>query len=114
MLNYGKPQILEVFKNTLPSCLYWVLFPIKKLRQAVDLAKGILTKERLNRQLSGKGTGTPSFLTMKEKNEQSHNMVVFNESNVIGTEIDKLICMLGKLSVRQSKPFEPKVYQGRG
>ena len=45
MLNYSKPQILEVFKNTLPLCLYWVLFPIKNQRQAVETAKMILHKK---------------------------------------------------------------------
>ena len=28
LLGYGEPQVLEVFKNTLPTRLYWVLFPI--------------------------------------------------------------------------------------
>ena len=51
LLEYGEPQILEVFKNTLPTKLYWVLFPIKNLRQAVDTAKSILTKEKLDKQL---------------------------------------------------------------
>ena len=45
LLGYGEPQILEVFKNTLPTKLYWILFPIEDLRQAVDMAKRILTKE---------------------------------------------------------------------
>ena len=40
-----KPQILEVFKNTLPNRLYWVLFPIDDLRLAVETVKWILTKE---------------------------------------------------------------------
>ena len=48
MLYYGEPQILEAFKNTLPSCLYWVLFPIENPRQAVETAKRILTKEKLD------------------------------------------------------------------
>ena len=39
LLGYGEPQILKVFKNTLPTKLYWVLFPIEDLRQAVDTAK---------------------------------------------------------------------------
>ena len=42
-LGYGEPQILEVFKNTLPTKLYWILFSIKDLRQAVETAKRILT-----------------------------------------------------------------------
>ena len=32
ILGYGELQILEVFKNTLPTKLYWVLFPIDNLR----------------------------------------------------------------------------------
>ena len=47
LLGYGEPQILEVFKNTLPTKLYWILFPIEDLRQAVDTAKRILTKENI-------------------------------------------------------------------
>ena len=39
LLGYGEPHILEVFKNTLLTKLYWILFPIKDLRQAVDMAK---------------------------------------------------------------------------
>ena len=50
-----------MFKNTLPSCLYWVLFPIENLRQTLETAKKILTKEKLDRQLAGKSTGAPAF-----------------------------------------------------
>ena len=35
LLGYGEPQILEVFKNTLPTKLYWILFAIEDLRQVV-------------------------------------------------------------------------------
>ena len=48
LLGYGELQILEVFKNTLPRKLYWILFPINDLRQAVETAKRILTKENLD------------------------------------------------------------------
>ena len=46
LLGYGKPRILEAFKNTLPTILYWILFPIEDLRQVVETAKRILTKEK--------------------------------------------------------------------
>ena len=60
LLNYGEPQILELFKNTLPSKLYWILFSINNLRDAVDAAKRVLAKEKIDRQLSGEsGTTTP-------------------------------------------------------
>ena len=38
LLGYGYPQVLEVFKNTLPMRLYWVLFPIEDFRLAVETA----------------------------------------------------------------------------
>ena len=47
LLGYGKPQVLEVYKNTLPSSLYWVLPPIGDLRQAEETGKRILTKEKI-------------------------------------------------------------------
>ena len=65
LLGYGEPQILEVFKNTLPTKLYWVLFPIENLRQTVDTAKRILTKEKLDKQLMGQ-TSTSPFLSIRE------------------------------------------------
>ena len=46
LLGYDKPQVLEVFKNTLPMRLYWVLFPTEDLRLAVETAKRILHKRK--------------------------------------------------------------------
>ena len=65
LLGYGKPQILEVFKNTLPTRLYWVLFPIEDLRQAVETAKTILTKEKIDTQLPGQSSSMP-FMSIKD------------------------------------------------
>ena len=56
LLGYGESQILEVFKNTLPNRLYWVLFPIDDLRLVVEMAKRILTKEKIDRQLASQST----------------------------------------------------------
>ena len=60
-----EPQILEVFKNTLPTKLYWVLFPIDNLRQAVETVKRILTKEKIDRQLAGQSSST-QFMSVKD------------------------------------------------
>ena len=65
LLGYGEPQILEVFKNTLPTKLYWILFPIEDLRQAVETAKRILTKEKLDRQLTRQSLSTP-FMSIRD------------------------------------------------
>ena len=48
LLGYCKPQVFKVFKNTLPWRLYWVLFPTEDLRQAVETAKRIPTKEKID------------------------------------------------------------------
>ena len=45
MLNYGEMQILENFKNTLLYPLYSTLINVNNLRDAIDLAKRVLTKE---------------------------------------------------------------------
>ena len=50
MLGYGEPKILEVFKNTVPSKSYWILFPINDLRVAVETAKRVSTKEKIDKQ----------------------------------------------------------------
>ena len=69
LLGYGEPQILEVFKNTLPTKLYWILFPIEDLRQTVDTAKRILTKEKLDKQLTGQ-TSTSPFMSVRDGTER--------------------------------------------
>ena len=43
----GEPQILEPFKNTLPSKSCWILFSINNLRDVVDATKKVLTKEKI-------------------------------------------------------------------
>ena len=52
MLNYGEMQILENFKNTLPYRLYSTLINVNNLRDAIDLAKRVPMKKKLDRQLT--------------------------------------------------------------
>ena len=65
LLGYGEPQVLEVFNNTVPNRLYWVLFPIDNPREAVETAKRFLTKEKINRQMTGQSS-TP-FMKLSDK-----------------------------------------------
>ena len=66
---YGEPQILEVFKNTLPTKLYWILFPIEDLRQTVETSKRILTKEKLDKQLMGQSSAS-QFMNIRDGTER--------------------------------------------
>ena len=69
MLNYGEMQILENFKNTLSYQLYSTLINVNNLRDAIDLAKRVLTKEKLDRQLTGQSS-TP-FMKTTSNNDSS-------------------------------------------
>ena len=93
LLGYQEPQILEVFKNTLPTKVYLVLFPIMDLRRAVEMAKRILTKEKKDRQLPGQASWTP-FMNI---NEGISKKVTFDMMDSIEQKINKLTVMMGKL-----------------
>ena len=67
LLNYGEPQILELFKNTLPSKLYYIVYHINNLREAVETAKHILTKEQIDKQKSGQPSVSP-FMKVNQQN----------------------------------------------
>ena len=64
LLNYGEPEILELFKNTLPSKLYWILFPINNLREAIETAKRVMNKEKLDKQLTGQASNISPFMKL--------------------------------------------------
>ena len=113
LLGYGEPQILEVFKNTLPTKLYWILFPIEDLRQAVEAAKRILTKEKLDKQLTGQSSASP-FMNIRDGTERK---VSFNTRDELGDKIDKLTVVMSRLAAKDShekRPFKPQIYKSRG
>ena len=113
LLGYGELQILEVFRNTLPTKLYWILFPIEDLRQAVDTAERILTKEKLDKQLTGQ-TSTGPFMSIREGTDKK---VSFNTKDKLGDKIDKLTVVMSKLAVKDSlkrRSLKPLIYKSRG
>ena len=59
LLDYGEPQILELFKNTLPSRLHYVVYNINNLREAVETAKHMLTKEQMDACKAGQTNSSP-------------------------------------------------------
>ena len=62
LLDYGEPHILELFKNTLPSRLYYRVYNINNLREAVETAKCMLTKEQMDGQ-----TNSSPFMKVNQK-----------------------------------------------
>ena len=92
-----------MFKNTLLTKLYWILFPIDDLRQAVDTAKRILTKEKLDKQLTGK-TSTSPFMSIREG---TNKRVPFDTRDELGDKIEKLRVVMSKLATLENHERRP-------
>ena len=122
MLNYGEMQILENFKNTLPYQLYSTLINVNNLRDAIDLAKRVLMKEKLDRQLTGQSS-TPFMRTTSNDNYsmQTNNKrgVTFDVMETLERNskcIDKLMSLVSNMKMtidRKQSPYKPRIYQGR-
>ena len=108
LLGDQDPQVLEVFKNTLPSKLYWGLFPIEDLRVVVDMVKRMLPKEKIDKQLAGQTSSLP-FMSVRDS---QNKRVSFNTLDDLQQKIDRQTVMMGKLVTEDegcSKPFKPQV-----
>ena len=90
-----------------------MLFPIEDLRQAVDRVKRILTKEKLDKQLTGQSSAS-LFMSVRDGTERR---VSFNTRDELWDKIDKLTVGMSKLAAKEShkrKPFKPQIYKSRG
>ena len=122
MLNYSEMQILENFKNTLLYRLYSTLINVNNLRDAIDLAKRVLTKEKLDRQLTGQSS-TPLMKASSNDDHfpQTHHKkgVKFDAMETLERNsecIDRLPLLVSDMKMtmdRKQSPYKPKIYQGR-
>ena len=98
LLGYGELQVLEVFKNTVPNRLYWVLFPIDNLCKAVETAKRFLTKEKIDRQMTGQSS-TP-FMKLSDKKRKT---VPFDTKDVLernSENMEWMTALMDKLYIK--------------
>ena len=119
LLGYGEPQVLEVFKNTVPNRLYWVLFPIDNLCEAVETAKRFLTKEKIETQITGQSS-TP-FMKLSDK--KCRKTVSFDARDVLernSENMEQMTALMDKMYIKLDQkevPYKPQIYQkkrGRG
>ena len=99
LLGNGELQVLEVFKNTVPNRLYWILFPIDNLREAVETAKRFLTKEKMDRQLTGQSS-TPC---MKLNDKKSKKAVLFDARIVLernSENMERMTALMDKMYIK--------------
>ena len=110
LLNYGEPEILELFKNTLPSKLYWILFPINNLREAIDTAKWVMNKEKLDKQLTGQASNISPFMKLIDDTHSGQQKMLNPQ------DLEAVSSMMYNMSKqgKTGKPFKPQVYQKRG
>ena len=122
MLNYGEMQILENFKNTLPYRLYSTLINVNNLRDAIDLDKRIVNKEKLDRQLTGQSS-TPFMRATSNGNYpmQTNNKkgVTFDTMETLERNSDcldrptSLVSNMKMTMGRKQSPYKSRIYQGR-
>ena len=114
LLGYGEPQVLEVFKNTVPNRLYWVLFPIDNLHKAVETAKRFLRKEKIDRQMTGQSL-TP-FMKLSDKKRKT---VSFDTRDVLernSENMEWIKALMDKMYIKldqKEAPYKPQIYQKR-
>ena len=123
MSGYGEPQNLEGFKKTIPNMLYWILFSIDNLRVAVETAKRVLTKQKIDRHMSSQSSTTPFMKESSESNYSSmkscKKRVTFDAMETIernSDSIDKLITLVSKMNLKMNKretPYKLQIYQCR-
>ena len=108
LLNYGEPQILELFENTFLSRLYYMLYQRDDLRMVVETAKRLLTEEHVDK-MSGQAAASP-FMQTSQDNSKSNTKVEKNEKKVsfsavkaierITDSIERLASLMDKMDTK--------------
>ena len=117
LLDYGEPQILELFKNTLPSRLYYLLYQIDNLNVTVETAKQTLTKEKIDKQKTDQTSATSFMKTSQDKSKKSEKGVSFGalETKEMidrhSSSIDKLTSLVNKLGGRGNFHYNNRGYR---
>ena len=115
LLGYEDPQVLEVFKSTVPNRLYWVLFPINNLWEAVETAKRFLTKEKIYRQMTGQSI-TP-FMKLTDKKRKTVTFDARDALERTSENMEQMTALMDKMYIKLDQkevPYKPQIYQGRG
>ena len=95
---------------------------MKNLRDTIDLAKRVLTKEKLDRQLTGQSSTLFMRATSNDNNlPQNHHKkgVIFVAMETLERNsdcIDRLTSLVNDMKMtmdRKQSPYKPKIYQGR-
>ena len=115
LLGYEDPQVLEVFKNTVPNRLYWVLFLIWNMHEAVETAKQFLTKEKIDIQMTRQSI-TP-FMKLTDKKRKTVTFDARDALEKTSKNMERMTALMDKMYIKLDQkevPYKPQIYQRRG
>ena len=91
------------------------MFPNNNLCEAVETAKRFLTKEKIDRQMTGSST---PFMKLTDKKRKS---VTFNTRDTLektSENMERMMVLMDKMYIKLEQkevPYKPQIYQrGRG
>ena len=117
LLDYGEPPILELFKNTLPSRLYYMVYQINDLRVVVEMAKRLLIKEQMDKK-AGQSITSP-FMQVSQSKDKMEKKMSFSTVEAMertSDSIERLASLIDRMDTkldRREDQYRPRVYQGR-
>ena len=95
------------------------MYPIDELRVAVETAKRVLTKEKIDKQRTGKSSTSPFMKASQESKENCENRVSFGALDTIernSDSIEKLTSLVHKMNMKMDRIetlYRTTIYQGR-
>ena len=98
------------------------LINVNNLRDAIDLAKRVLTKEKLDRQLTGQSSTPFMKATINDNCSTQNNPkreVTFDAMETLERSsdcIDRLTSLVSNMKMtmdRMQSPYKPRIYQSR-
>ena len=81
----------------MPSKLYWILFPINNLREAIDTAKRVMNKEKLDMQLTGETSNISPFMKL---GDDTHSV---QQRMLKPQDLEAISSMMYNVSLQQGK-----------
>ena len=95
-----------------------MVYHINNLREAVETAKCMLTKEQIDKQRTAQPSVSP-FMKVNQQNPKKNKSVSFSVMETIqkqGDNIDKLTLLMNELSLKldrndNSAQYKPRIHQ---
>ena len=93
-----------------------MLFPIDNLHEVVETAKRFLTKEKIDRQMTGQSTAP--FMKLTERKRKTVTFDARDALEKTSENMERMTALMDKMYIKLDQkevPYKPQIYQrGRG